>query len=91
MTDPKDLYSLVREARLKGLDGITNAEAKKLLPKRVILPLEVQKAELEKFYQVHKRFFDMEEKAKERDELRALGKTTNSKQSRAHQWAHLLG
>ncbi|MDR7231401.1 multidrug efflux pump subunit AcrA (membrane-fusion protein) [Caulobacter sp. BE264] len=32
-----------------------------------------------------------EEKAKERDELRALGKTTNSKASRAHQWASLLG
>ncbi|UAL10283.1 DUF6481 family protein [Caulobacter segnis] len=32
-----------------------------------------------------------EEKAKERDELRALGKTTNSKQSRAQQWGHLLG
>jgi hypothetical protein len=32
-----------------------------------------------------------EEKAKERDELRALGKATNSKQSRAQQWGHLLG
>lgn len=32
-----------------------------------------------------------EEKAKEREELRALGKTVNSKQSRAHQWASLLG
>ncbi len=57
-------YSLVREARLKGMDGIANAEAKKLLPKRVILPLEVQKAELEKFYKAHERFFNMEEKTK---------------------------
>jgi hypothetical protein len=32
-----------------------------------------------------------EEKAKERDELRALGKPANSKASRAHQWASLLG
>ncbi len=32
-----------------------------------------------------------EEKAKERDELRALGKTTNSKADRAHQWASLWG
>lgn len=30
-----------------------------------------------------------EEKAKERDELRALGKTSNSKADRAHQWASL--
>ena len=32
-----------------------------------------------------------EEKAKERDELRALGKTSNSKASRAHAWGSLLG
>jgi diaminopimelate decarboxylase len=30
-----------------------------------------------------------EEKAQARDELRALGKTTNSKADRAHQWASL--
>jgi hypothetical protein len=32
-----------------------------------------------------------EEKAKGRDELRALGKTSNSKASRAHAWGSLLG
>jgi hypothetical protein len=32
-----------------------------------------------------------EEKAQARDELRALGKTTNSKADRAHQWASLWG
>jgi hypothetical protein len=32
-----------------------------------------------------------EEKAKERDELRALGKTSNSKANRAHAWGSLLG
>jgi hypothetical protein len=32
-----------------------------------------------------------EEKAQARDELRALGKTSNSKADRAHQWASLWG